>query len=247
MRPVVLLSCGSGRGGQAQVASARGPADFGPPGQMGVKVQYVQGVERAGGAVLLLPNTCCREVVVAALAACHGLLLTGGGDVEPARYGQPAHPATDKVDTLRDATEILAVQEAMRRGLPVLGICRGIQLLNVALGGTLIQDIAECLRESALNHCGPDHPVCIQAGALLAELWPGPELVVNSRHHQAVDRLADGLRAVAWARDGIVEALEAGDGYPLLGLQCHPEDLLEREEFLAPFRWLVSRARRVGA
>jgi len=214
---------------------------------MGVKVQYVRGVERAGGAALLLPNTPHREVVVSAVAACHGLLLTGGGDVEPARYGAEPHPATEKVDALRDATEILAVREAMRRGLPILGICRGIQLLNVALGGTLVQDIAECFPGSALNHRGQDHPVCLQAGTLLAELWPGPELVVNSRHHQGVADLAAGLRAVAWTSDGIVEAVEAGDGYPLLGLQCHPEDLLEKEEFMAPFRWLVERAGRVGA
>ena len=97
--------------------------------------------------------------------------------------------------------------------------------------------------EPTLDHRGPDHLVRLQAGSALAGLWPGEGLVVNSRHHQAVDRLAPALRATAWAPDGIVEALEPADGYPLLALQCHPEDLsAEREEFLAPFQWLVRQA-----
>ena len=259
MRPIVLLTCG-GSAAPTDGGSARGgasgtpvPADFGPSGRAGVKIAYIRSVEAAGGAPLLLPNCPDAEAVAAAVEVADALLLTGGGDIHPQLYGQSAHPSVKRVDTVRDATEALAVRQAVRRGVPILGICRGIQVLNVALGGTLIQDIPSHLvaapasqagaEAAALNHSGTDHTVRVEGGSTLADIWPACELLVNSRHHQAVDRLAGQLKASAWAPDGIVEGVESSDGSPLLAVQCHPEDLsAERQEFLAPFGWLVERA-----
>jgi len=259
MRPVILLTCGGGEGAAASSAPAPGRrprrADFGPSGRAGAKTEYIRSVEVAGGTPLLLPNSPDETTIADALALADGLLLTGGGDVAPQRYGQTAHPSVGRVDPLRDATEIQAIREALRRDVPILGICRGIQVINVALGGTLIQDIAAHFGpDAAVNHRGVDHPVRVEPGSSLAEIWPGGELRVNSRHHQAVGRLGEGLKAIAWAPDGIVEGVESADGSAVLGLQCHPEDLAAaRAEFLAPFAWLVStgadrrRARPGGA
>jgi len=252
MRPIVLLSCGGSPSPTYQAGSA-GPtrtADFGPIGRVGVKVEYVRAVEAGGGVPLLLPD--CRDAaeIDRAIAAGDALLLTGGGDVAPSRYGEPAHPLTARIDPVRDAVEDQAVRAAMRRGLPMLGICRGIQVFNVVLGGTLIQDIPDHFAgapvgEGGLVHAGTDHSVAVEGGSMLAGLWPGGQLIVNSRHHQAVGDLAGPLRATARAPDGIIEAVESTDGYPLLGLQCHPEDLWsERTEFLTPFKWLTEAAAR---
>ncbi len=214
----------------------------------GLKVHYIRAVQRAGGAPVLLPNSPDPEHARAAAARADALVLTGGGDVDPALYGQAAHPATANVDADRDATEAAAIAEVMARGRPILAICRGIQMLNVALGGTLIQDIPTSLPAGLadapcqVNHAGSDHPVRLQAGSLSARIWGGREATANRRHHQAVDDLAGALKATAWAPDGIIEAAESTDEYPLLALQCHPEDLWEDPRFLAPFRWLVDQA-----
>ncbi len=241
VRPVILLSCEQHR---CPVSHARA----GQPAQRAaLRVEYIRSVQRAGGAAVLLPISAEPEAVRAALAAADGLILSGGGDVAPERYGQQRHPSVERVDPARDAAEQAAVEEAMRAGLPILAICRGMQMLNVALGGTLIQDLASHLAApgadgpAGLDHRRTDHPVRVGAGSILAGMW-GEGLTVNSRHHQAIDRLGPWLRATAWAPDGIIEAAESSQGYPLLALQCHPEDLSDDPAFLAPFRWLIARA-----
>jgi putative glutamine amidotransferase len=195
---------------------------------------YVRALDRAGLVPLALPTLLAPERAVAALEGMRGLVLTGGEDVEPARYGATPHPQLEDVDPTRDAAELALIAAARARRLPILAICRGIQILNVALGGTLYQDLGS-ERPGPVNHSGDDsrHPVRIEPGSLLERTLGARAATVNSRHHQAVRDLAPGLRAVAWAEDGLIEAAEPADaGAPwTLAVQWHPEDLTERALF----------------
>jgi gamma-glutamyl-gamma-aminobutyrate hydrolase PuuD len=163
------------------------------------------------------------------LGRADALLLTGGADVDPARYGQAPSGARD-VDPRRDTVEIEALRRALDRRIPVLAICRGCQLLNVALGGTLWQDLAT--ERGGLDHDrwrdgdGDVHPVRADGTSRLRDvLREGEDVVQNSAHHQGIRDLAPGLRAVAWASDGLVEAFEAvgAEGGWTVGVQWHPE------------------------
>jgi len=250
-RPRIVLTCGvAAWGGEGEPP----PAGRAPSMRANLRVEYIRGVERAGGTPVLLAETPDPAVARAAVASADGLLLTGGADVEPARYGQRRHRATEVASADRERTEWAAAEAALEAGKPIFGICRGIQLLNVVLGGTLIQDLPSHLGVPVdfepegpdgpvVNHKGRDHVVRVEADAVLAEIWPAEGLVVNSRHHQAVDLVAPSLRAVAWTPDGIIEAVESADGRALLAVQCHPEDQIDRPELLGLFRWLVERAR----
>lgn len=167
-----------------------------------------------------------------------GLVLTGGEDVAPERFGESPHPRTKPPHVRRDAWEIALVHAARSRRVPVLAICRGIQVVNVALGGTLVQDIPSCL-PGALEHDGPAprsarvHEVVIEEGSRMAAELGTTQLTANSIHHQAVARPADALRVVARAPDGVIEGVEARDAdWWLLGVQWHPEELVE-----APGDW----------
>lgn len=152
---------------------------------------------------------------------CDALLLPGGGDVDPARYGQENRGSLG-IDPERDALEFAALETALRRGLPVLGICRGCQLLNVALGGTLHQDIPDhTALDEDVDRLHPSRTV----DPVLTALY-GEEFIVNSSHHQAVDRPGEGFRPVQWAPDGTVEAIRH-ETLPLFGVQWHPERLRE--------------------
>jgi putative glutamine amidotransferase len=159
-----------------------------------------------------------------------GVVLAGGLDVDPARYGvRETHPSVE-IDLRRDATDFAAFEKARREAVPVLGICRGLQVVNVALGGTLHQDIAS-ERPSAITHEVPgqhperrDHNVAVEQGTLLSEIARTSEIPVNSRHHQAVEKLAPGLRVSAVAPDGLVEAFESREPW-LVAVQWHPENL----------------------
>ena len=211
-----------------------------------VNQSYVDAVVRAGGIPFVLP-VMDPDDADPALLAVDGLLLTGGGDVDPARYGAAPVPEVYGLDPGRDAFEIALVLAAVRAGLPVLGICRGAQVLNVALGGTLLQHIPavtgrdHCLRDRAYEIV---HGVAVTPGSVLEAVAGPGEIPVNSLHHQAVDTLGAGLRAVAWAEDGIVEGVESDGLGRLLGVQWHPELLTgpghARHEGL--FAWLVSEA-----
>lgn len=170
---------------------------------------YKRAVEAAGGRAVF------SSVPDEALA-CGGLLLTGGGDLEPWRYGQ-ANTASRGLEPERDAAELALLERFTAAGKPVLGICRGLQTINVFFGGTLIQDLPG---HSAVEGRDRLHTVRTVPGALF-ELFGG-ETVVNSAHHQAAGELGRGLRAVQWAPDGVVEAVEHR-GLPVLGVQWHPE------------------------
>lgn len=170
-----------------------------------------------------------------------GLVLTGGEDIDPACYGMPPHPKLGATSAERDSWELALVRSAARVALPILAICRGIQLLNVALGGTLIQDLPSSNdrnHSSDINH-DPDlprsnrsHSVEIDSDSRTARAVGVTQLRVNSVHHQAVDRIAGSLRVVATAPDGTIEAMESGpdSGWWCVGVQWHPEDLTESPE-----------------
>lgn len=191
---------------------------------------YTQGVEGAAGLPVLLPNSDDLTLAGEYVAHLHGLLLTGGDDVHPRLYGEAPHPKLDLVDERRDAFEIALLRAARERGMPVLGICRGIQVINVALGGTLYQDIPS-QAESAVGHAqktlreGAWHDVEVRPGTRLAEILGETRTAVNSYHHQACHRVATGLAVSATTADGLVEAVE-DPGHPFfVAVQWHPEVL----------------------
>lgn len=162
-----------------------------------------------------------------ALDGAAGLLLPGGGDIDPMHYGAPRHPRTRNISRLRDRYELTMLREALKRDMPVLCICRGFQLLNVILGGTLEQHLPD--HPERLEHdrdmprAEPAHSITVQEGSLLATMFDSHEVAVNSHHHQGVDKLADGIEEVAWAGDGILEAIVATGYSWVLGVQWHPE------------------------
>lgn len=190
--------------------------------------EYAAPVEAAGGAVVLLPPTAAVDTV---LDRIDGLVISGGQDLDPSRYG--AAPEAGKTyDPARDEYEIALVRGARERGIPVLAICRGMQVTNVAFGGSLIVDIdATTTHRPTTGAAQLDerHPVRIDVGSRLSRAYGVTERTVNTIHHQAVDRLAEGFRAVAWAPDGIVEAIEPDGDWAYWGVQWHPEKLAGAE------------------
>lgn len=215
-----------------------------------VNQAYTDALLRAGVIPLAVPPL-SPDAAQALIRRVDGLVLTGGEDVEARHYGQAPHPKAEAPSPDRDRSEIALVHAARARGLPTLAICRGLQIANVALGGTLIQDIAS-LRPDALRHTRDDvraqrvHAVTVEPGTRLARALGAERLTVNSLHHQAVDRLADGLRVAARADDGIVEAAEwDGPDWWMLGVQWHPEEIDRTDEpwdraLLAAFAAAVS-------
>ncbi|MFH9422186.1 gamma-glutamyl-gamma-aminobutyrate hydrolase family protein [Streptomyces sp. NPDC017529] len=180
---------------------------------------YHRLVQRSGGLAVLLPPG-DPGTAAAVVARLDGLVIAGGPDVEPARYGAEADPRTDPPARERDAWELALIDAALRARLPLLGVCRGLQLLNVALGGTLVQHVD--------GHRGPvgvfgHHEVKPEPGTLLAELLP-EAVSAPTYHHQAADRLGRGLRPSAYAADGTIEALELPEAdHFVLSVQWHPE------------------------
>ena len=196
--------------------------------------EYVDALRQAGAEPILVdPST----DPLPSLEGVHGLLVTGGADVDPALYGAPESPHITHVDRERDELEIALVRNARDAKLPTLCICRGLQVANVAFGGTLIADIPAALGDHAANRHEvrgndgrtergliPGHVVRIEAGSMLAQTVRTLEVETGSRHHQAVDRCSDDLRVVARTDDGIIEALEARFDSPFwLAVQWHPE------------------------
>jgi gamma-glutamyl-gamma-aminobutyrate hydrolase PuuD len=168
-----------------------------------------------------------------ALDGLYGLVLCGGSDVNPALYGEPPHPLTEHgPDDGRDGMECELLDQAIRRELPVLGICRGMQLINVHHGGSLIQHLETAIDHSTDPPKGarhiPVHPVELDPASLLASITASHRLEVNSRHHQAVGSLGAGLQVTAWAPDGVAEALECPERAFFVAVQWHPEEGFEQ-------------------
>jgi len=163
-------------------------------------------------------------------------VLTGGEDIDPARYGEKRHENVRTVNVARDATEAALVEEARARGTPVLAICRGIQILNVALGGTLVQDIpSQCKTQIDHDEEGArtsrTHDVAVEPGSLIAKAVGRENLSVNSFHHQSVKRVADGMRVTARSPDGVIEGIEStDDDWWVMAVQWHPEEMTDSAE-----------------
>ena len=209
---------------------------------------YVESVARAGGDPVILEPT---DDPARALTRIDGLLLTGGADVEPARYGETPHPCTE-IDAQRDAFEVPIARSAMERDIPLLAICRGVQVLNVAAGGTLVQDIPSSL-SSGVNHDitqpkdAPAHDVRVARGTRLAQtlgLDGDGVCPVNSRHHQAVGRVAASFIVTASSEDGVIEAIERPGARFCLGVQWHPENFWRTGRFATLFDAFVEAAAR---
>lgn len=193
------------------------PADLLP-------ADYADAVVGAGGLPLLLPPV-PAELAAGAVATLDGLVVAGGPDVDPQRYGADRHPRTGPAFPGRDEWELALVRAALARDLPVLGVCRGLQVLNTALGGTLVQHLPE-LVGSDLHSPSPGafgrHRIGLDASCRLAGIV-GPHIDVATHHHQAVDALGTGLVACGWSDDGVVEAVELPERRWVVGVQWHPE------------------------
>lgn len=196
-----------------------------------LSLNYARSLEAAGLIPLIVPPLTDTTRVGEILDSVGGLVLTGGEDVDPKRYGAPPHPKLGEVNPMRDATEIALIAAARDRRLPLLAICRGPQILNVAFGGTLYQDLPS-ERPSAVDHdpkterSERTHDVTITADTRLAAATGTARMTVNSYHHQAACKIGKGLHLTALATDGVIEGLECDDPFWwALGVQWHPEDL----------------------
>ncbi|MCA1691605.1 MAG: gamma-glutamyl-gamma-aminobutyrate hydrolase family protein [Acidimicrobiales bacterium] len=210
---------------------------------------YVESVVRAGGVPVILPII-EPDDAPEALAAVHGLLVTGGGDVQPSRYHAKPVAETRSVDPLRDAFDFRLLEAAMATNVPVLATCRGMQVLNVVLGGSLVQHVPAVTGQ---NHDRIDHwhegvhVVKVEPDSHLAEALGCTEVHVNSLHHQAVFEAAPGTRPVAWAEDDTIEAIELPGSPHVVAVQWHPELLEDAPEQQGLFRQLVERAAEAAA
>jgi putative glutamine amidotransferase len=205
----------------------------------------------AGGAPALIPLDLSRDAWRSLYRRVDGLLLPGGVDVAPARYGEEPHPKLGKVNRPLDEAELVLARWAMDDGLPLLGVCRGIQVLNVAAGGTLYQDLPSQFPGALRHACSPPdyprthraHTIQVEPGSRLAGILGAHQTAVNSRHHQAVKDLAPGLVVTARAPDGVIEGVESLDGQFAVGVQWHPESLAADDpQMLAIFQALVRAA-----
>jgi putative glutamine amidotransferase len=204
-----------------------------------VPLNYVRAVEHAGGRALIVPPS--EDALEETLGVLHGLIFSGGGDLDPDLYGADAHPETDEPHPVRDQAELRLLQAALQRDMPVLAVCRGSQLLNVARGGDLVQHLPEQVGHERHKHQPgqfSDHGVRLDPGSRVGGLL-GEHAPVKSHHHQGYGRVGGGLREVGWADDGTVEALEDPGKRFAVGVLWHPE---EGEDF-ALFSALVDEAR----
>jgi len=229
MKPLIGISCGTFHD------RAWCPPSFGH------RQTYVDAIVRAGGAPLLIPPIQDEATLRVLYERLDGVVLAGGGDIDPDHYGHGRHEKLGLVDPLRDGAELPMARWAVADNKPLLGICRGVQVINVALGGTLFQDIPSEI-PSELHHnlsyeredwTHMAHEIRLAPGSRLAALMGAHTITINSLHHQAVRDVAPGLRPVAWAPDGVIEALEGSGPSFLVGVQCHPEAL----QAAADTRW----------
>ncbi len=210
-------------------------------------VFYATSVEKAGGRPVPIHYSDDLARIPKILDELDGIIFSGGDDLDPSLYGQPWHPKAKAVDARRQRFELALLAEAERRRMPVLGICLGIQLMNVHRGGSLIQFLPDAPRENPLEHRKLEatlrrHDVNLLPDSLLAGAVAATHLSVNTYHKQAIARLGRGLRVVAEAPDGIIEAVEDASLPLFCGVQWHPERLHDEPGHLAIFRMLVDQA-----
>jgi putative glutamine amidotransferase len=219
--------------------------------QLGIDLHvgaYADAVAAAGGVAMTMP---CSMAALDSLPYAHALVLTGGSDVSPARYGEEPHESVYGVDDLRDDVEIALAMRALEMGLPIFAICRGLQVLNIAFGGSLVQHLSPENGATDLHAAwdydpsAHSHGVKFTAGSLAAEVYSpsGGGWMVNSLHHQAVARVGSGMVATGWATDGTIEAAEMPD-HTVLAVQWHPELVSQPDP---GFVWIVNEASKMAA
>jgi len=201
--------------------------------------EYFDAVESIGAVPLLLPPVNHEQTLEEALDRMDALILAGGPDTPPWRYGQEPHPETKPIHPRRDAFDRRLLQAALKRRMPILGICQGCQLINVFFGGTLIQHLPTVRWHRHERHPRLLHTVNVMTETRLSSIVGAGPLEVNSSHHQAVDQLAPGLRVSAISDDGVIEAIEPLDDGPVLGVQWHPEGMTDHPLQMKLFSWLV--------
>ena len=234
-RPLIGISCGAGKG------------------KTSLKLEYVEAVRNAGGTPILIPVMTDSLALVDILQRIDGLILSGGEDVAPAYYGETPHEKLETVNDLRDTYDFMLAGIAHKMNLPMLGICRGVQLLNVYFGGTLYQDIPSQRPDWNLAHRArvkgekPLHKVLIEPDSQLAKMFGTTELNANTSHHQAVKKVAPGFRIVARAADGTHEGIESTEGLLVWGVQFHPEGMYANGNSVAlnVFKAFVLQTKRV--
>ena len=203
------------------------------PPLVGIRQGYVNAVVDAGGIPLLIPPQLDERRLRQAYESLDGVLLPGGVDVAPELYGEQPHPQLGAVEPLRDRAELLLARWSVQDHKPLLAICRGLQVLNVALGGSLYQDLPSQLPDALDHQSGDrcqswtvlDHEMLLEPDSRLAELLGTDRLAVNSLHHQGIKQLGRGLTITGRAPDGVIEAIEMRDGGWVVAVQCHPEEL----------------------
>jgi putative glutamine amidotransferase len=230
MKPLIGISCGTFH-----------DRAWCPP-SYGHRQTYVDAILRAGGAPLLMPPVTDLETLRVLYERVDGVLLAGGGDIAPANYGAEPHEKLGLVDAVRDEAELPVARWAVAEGKPVLGICRGIQVINVAFGGSLYQDIPSQLPDTFDHRANTrvrqwdllTHSIALEPDSWLAERLSTDEVMGNTMHHQSVKDLAPGMRVVGRAPDGVIEAMEGTGEQFVVAVQCHPEHLWPDAET----RWL---------
>ncbi len=219
------------------------------PGQYVIRWDYVRSIEQAGGIpVILAPSGAALHSRLT--TRLDGLLLTGGVDIEPSAYGEPFHPSVTRISPERDEFEFKLTKTALQQRMPILAVCRGLQVLNVVMGGSLVQDIPTMIGPQ-ISHDNSKrqrhelaHQVILKTESRLYEILKMEKLWVNSFHHQSAKTLGHDLIPVAWADDGVIEALELPDSQFVVGVQWHPESFWNQDgEFLALFESFIAAAR----
>lgn len=213
MKPIIGITCGSEKNS--------------------VGAGYIRAVEHADGIPIVLPVIGKHEAMCRYLDLIDGLLLSGGVDIAPLRFGEEPHPKLGNVDERRDAIELFLTKEALKRNMPIFAICRGIQTLNVAAGGTLYQDISQHTQSTIQHRQNADrwhgsHTISIKSDSSLFRIIGKRSVVVNSYHHQAVKETAKGFIVSARSKDQLIEAIESSEHDFVLGVQFHPELMWER-------------------
>ncbi|MBM7855360.1 putative glutamine amidotransferase [Desulfohalotomaculum tongense] len=218
-------------------------------GRVWLSKYYIEAVAAAGGVPLILPVLAPNYHVRRMLALCQGLLLPGGGDIDPLLFGEEPQPGSGEICPRCDHFELEIAQKALEEGMPILGICRGAQVLNVAAGGTVCQDITSEIKKP-LKHSQqaprwyPTHTVTVTAGSLLEKILGQKSIKVNSFHHQMVGKLGQNIKISALAPDGVIEAIEHESSNKfVLGVQYHPEVMWKNNsQAMAIFKALIKYA-----
>ena len=218
-------------------------------GEAAANSTYVNAVRKAGGVPLVIPMTTDEKEIDAILNVIDALIMTGGEDISPLEYfGEEPHPNLGEVVPARDAFDILLIRKAVAKGIPVLGICRGVQALNVAFGGTLYQDIPTQVPTYSIQHSQDapgslgTHTAIIDKNSALYKQIGKEQIAVNSFHHQAVKDVAPGFKATAKSKDGVIEAIEMVKNPKVWGVQFHPEHLVNGKDadcFIGIFKALL--------